>query len=211
MWPICVTSNKEVVDGQHRLEAAKRLGVPIYYVVDDHYSPIKMVTRNTTQLKWMLDDYLNYYSHQGYEDYVKLANLKKDVSWPLQCVLIWIPTGDRAKGNFKEGRFKFTLDHKTADAMKNAAQLIELLEEYNIKPSNIWAQQYFHQAMKTFFMSGLVDADTFFAKFEVASHMLRGGRSSGDYIEMFVNIYNNRSHTGRLKVSKDGRNYDVTL
>lgn len=211
MWPICVTSKMEVVDGQHRLLAAKRLQVPIYYVIDDDYSPIKMVTRNTTQMKWTGDDYLNYYSHQGYTDYVKLAELKKDVSWPLQCLLTWVPETDRAMGNFKEGRFKFKLDAKTAEAMKHAARLIEVIAEYNIKPSNMWAQKFFHQAMKTFFMSGLVDAETFFAKFGFSSHQLRGARSSGEYIEMFVSIYNNRSQTGRLKVTKDGRNYDVTL
>ena len=57
--PISVTEDLEVIDGQHRLEAAKRLGIPVKYVIDKNFRPEKIITINTCQKGWKPLDYLH--------------------------------------------------------------------------------------------------------------------------------------------------------
>lgn len=39
--PIWINGNGGIIDGLHRLEAAKNLGVPVPYTQEDHHIPIK--------------------------------------------------------------------------------------------------------------------------------------------------------------------------
>src|SRR5437868_13330592 len=57
--PIEVNSAMEVLDGQHRLLAAKALGVPIYYKVIDNATPESIILMNVHK-NWGMGDYLNY-------------------------------------------------------------------------------------------------------------------------------------------------------
>ena len=41
--PIIVNSRMEIIDGQHRLHAAKELNLPIYYIIVDGYA-VSVVT-----------------------------------------------------------------------------------------------------------------------------------------------------------------------
>src|SRR5208283_2271794 len=62
LHPIIVTPEMEVIDGQHRLMAARKLEIPIYYLVDENYDPLKIVLFNNSRFNWKGDHYLNYYS-----------------------------------------------------------------------------------------------------------------------------------------------------
>lgn len=72
--PILVDKNFNVVDGQHRLEAAKVLKVPIYYMVGDvRRDDISKI--NSNQKNWTQMDYINYYTIEGKKAYVQLSGL----------------------------------------------------------------------------------------------------------------------------------------
>lgn len=58
--PIVVNKNMQVIDGQHRLEAARMLDVPVYYVILDEFDHEDLCRVNTHQKNWSLDDYINY-------------------------------------------------------------------------------------------------------------------------------------------------------
>ena len=72
-FPMVVNERYEIIDGQGRFEAAKRLGCPIPYVV---YKCVKgsdstlCVDINISNANWKAKDYINYYSeHEGRADY----------------------------------------------------------------------------------------------------------------------------------------------
>src|SRR5258708_34537164 len=65
--PICVTENMEVIDGQHRLEVAKQLGVDIYYVVKKDFKPKDLIDLNVAKT-WSASDYLNFYCKEGNQE-----------------------------------------------------------------------------------------------------------------------------------------------
>lgn len=60
--PIIVNDKHEIIDGQHRLEAARLLKLPIYYVVDKLIGDADISKLNANAKNWTLVDYINYYT-----------------------------------------------------------------------------------------------------------------------------------------------------
>ena len=75
--PIVVNENYEVVDGQHRLDCCKKLGLPVYYYVLNGYSQEQMKRANLISTNWNKDDFLNTYITQGLKDYITFYKLKE--------------------------------------------------------------------------------------------------------------------------------------
>lgn len=105
--PICVDADYTVLDGQHRLEAARRLGVPIYYERELELKDDDIILLNH-QKTWALSDYLNYYVKSGRPEYVKLNDflIKNNLSLKIGLTLLQ----GRARDvifKFKHGDFKF--------------------------------------------------------------------------------------------------------
>lgn len=79
--PIEITPSHEVIDGQHRLEACKRLSMPIpYIVVDDDWNIQKVQRVNSVGHKWTLKDYIDSYVQMRDPSYLRLANLISEFS-----------------------------------------------------------------------------------------------------------------------------------
>ena len=70
LHPILINNRWEVIDGQHRLEAAKLLYVPIYYIQED-ISYDHIINSNIVQKKLQLVDAIKYYAlKEQLSDYI---------------------------------------------------------------------------------------------------------------------------------------------
>ena len=59
---IIVDNQYVILDGQHRYEAIKDLGLPLTYtVIDSENSETEIITMNTNTKNWQNDDFLNFY------------------------------------------------------------------------------------------------------------------------------------------------------
>lgn len=70
--PIIVNEFYQVVDGQHRLEAAKKVGTFVYYIVIKGYTLKEVHTLNLNQKNWAKKDFMDGYADMNIESYVKL-------------------------------------------------------------------------------------------------------------------------------------------
>lgn len=70
--PILVNEQMEVIDGQHRLMAAKEAESFVYYIVVDGYSLKEVHTLNLNQKNWTKKDFMEGYANIGVESYIKL-------------------------------------------------------------------------------------------------------------------------------------------
>jgi len=70
--PIIVNENYEIIDGQHRLMAAKKAEKPIYYIVVEGYNLDQVHALNLNQKNWTQKDFMLGYAEMGYESYIKL-------------------------------------------------------------------------------------------------------------------------------------------
>lgn len=64
-FPMRVNKDLFVIDGQHRLEAAQRLGVPVFYRIDTEATEEDMVLCNERQKNWVLRDFIHFNSYKS--------------------------------------------------------------------------------------------------------------------------------------------------
>ena len=76
---IIVNENMEVIDGQARCEALKRLGMPIYYCIHKGAGLKECVDLNIKQGNWTLADYCGSYAANGNLNYIRLAKLMDEL------------------------------------------------------------------------------------------------------------------------------------
>lgn len=88
--PIVVNSLMQVVEGQHRLLAAKHLNVEIFYIVDPYYQAQDIMTFNSLRNNWSTSNYIDSYCTLGKEPYIflkRIMGLVDDSRAPLSTVI----------------------------------------------------------------------------------------------------------------------------
>lgn len=124
--PISVNKDFEVIDGQHRLYAAKELGIPIKYEIEDVNAQTAMVTLNSTSSNWSLYNYIDHFSKLGLTKYVDLKRAIDNSDYGISAVLS-IYVKDYIKvGKSLRGGNDFAVNPKKAE-------LVELLEFFRGK------------------------------------------------------------------------------
>lgn len=123
--PIIVSSSFEIIDGQHRLEAARALETPLYYIVGDDLEHEDIISLNNVKLSWTLMDYINFYTIKKKPDYVsfsKMLNQYRDLTVP--CALMLISKDGRPRTEFvKSGNIDI-------DNIGNFPKLAEMILDY---------------------------------------------------------------------------------
>ena len=89
--PILVAKDgKTVIDGQHRLEAAKQLRLPIFYAVAEDATPEDVGLINSVAKAWSQQDYFDHYLSKSLPSYVKLSEFMKmhglKLSWAVKIL-----------------------------------------------------------------------------------------------------------------------------
>lgn len=210
--PAIVTEDMEIIDGQHRIIAAKELGLPCFYTVDQNFSSEKMIQYNTTQKNWDINAYLNYWIVEGKEDYVKLKEFSKDLEFPLAITLSWVlQQGGSKYKTFRTGAFKFHLNEITLIAITHTKKLIRLMQDRNFKPKCIQTSRNFHAACKFIFENSLVNAEHFFDRFDRITFQFHQAVEWQEYLDQLIDIYNYDMRANRLKLVKDGAKRYITL
>jgi hypothetical protein len=132
--PIRVSSDGEILDGQHRLAAAQILNVPIYYYIDHSDTDVTDIAlENYTVRKWTLEDIMNYWCEQGAEEYIAMRDFRAHRPWISMSVAIAVLQGRKSnsyiKGKNREefvlGQFKIT---DMTYAMKFANAISDFME-----------------------------------------------------------------------------------
>lgn len=75
--PIIVNENMDVIDGQHRLLAAKEANSGVFYIIVKGYKLDEVHVLNLNQKNWTKKDFLDGYAEMGIESYVKLRNFTR--------------------------------------------------------------------------------------------------------------------------------------
>ncbi len=122
--PIIVNEEMMVIDGQHRLEAAKLLEVPIFYYIVKGAGHQEVALLNSNQRNWIMSDYLNMYAKQGYPEYIKLKEFLENHKIDLQHIFMVLTLGiescsaeerirmARINTNFRNGFFVAKTDYQ---------------------------------------------------------------------------------------------------
>lgn len=87
--PATVTVNGEIIDGNHRLAVAKKLGLPYYYYCIDGCKDDRLIANSTMQA-WGSKDFLNEHIKRGNEEYIWLKKTSNKCNMTIDALLIII-------------------------------------------------------------------------------------------------------------------------
>jgi len=200
--PLLVNKKMEVIDGQHRLEAAKRLCIPIYYTVEEEIDIHDMITLNQTASLWNLEDYLNYYCQSGSEEYQKLKKFMDtyNLSIDLTISILGRPGGGKGCGRFsqrfKAGVYQFPSSGEEEHSLKILNQS-KILLEYTLPKIEgrvkFLEGPKFRRALYIFLSIRVVDFDIFMGKLAMRLDLLRPCVSIKEFLRVLKMIYNYRN------------------
>lgn len=73
--PIVVNEKMEVIDGQGRLTALQRLGMPVEYIIAEGAGSQECIYMNMNMVNWKQPDFVKSYAEQGNVNYQRLLSL----------------------------------------------------------------------------------------------------------------------------------------
>jgi len=111
LFPIIVSRNFVVTDGQHRLRAAEFLNLPIYYIISDRMRQEHARKLSKLNKNWSVKDNLHHWCELGLTDYRLLREFWAEHRWlTLTSAASLATTGPRGGRSFKiyfdEGLYK---------------------------------------------------------------------------------------------------------
>jgi hypothetical protein len=133
--PIIVNDDFEVIDGQHRLMAARKTNSMIYYIKEKSYDLNTAIVLNRNSSNWSIADYIKSYCDLGFKDYITLQQFyeaNKDFNLMICAELTSLDKnreiyakGISDKGDLiRKGYYKFDPNNK-AEYIFNAARKIK--------------------------------------------------------------------------------------
>lgn len=198
--PILVDRHFNVIDGQHRLEIAEKLGIPIAYQIDETCDIYDMVRLNT-QKSWDMNDYLNYYCEaEKKSEYIKLRDFveKENIQLSIAFQLLNNNKSQDFFEKFRNGHYVFPNEMQFFIALEKKAMITDTLEylKKTTSGNKIYLDRVtFYCALVEFFNLRSFSYDIFRKKLQYKLDLLHPCSKKGEYINIFKNIYNWKNHS----------------
>lgn len=199
---ITVNEDLEIIDGQHRFEAAKSLGLPLYYVVQKGYGVPEVQMLNTNTKNWGKMQYLHSYCELGHPEYLKFRNFMR--RYPKfgiavsEAILTGLSSGKfeteigqrRKLPTFTDGELEIPNEGRSYLIAHQIMEIQPFYDGFN--------RITFVRAMMRVLNNPNYEHNTFIKKLEMQPTALKHCQSVDQYLLLIEDIYNYRS---RNKVS----------
>src|ERR1700690_547235 len=166
--PILVDQNMNVIDGQHRLEAAKELNLEIYYQKNSEATHQDIVLLNTNQKPWSYDDYFNYYISLGNEDYKKIKQFCLQSNMTISEFVQQFSTDkSNISSVVKGGNFKFPSEERLIiinKLIKDVSDVLNSINRYVISDIKIYKSMKLKSALYSFLRNPDLDCEVLLNK-----------------------------------------------
>lgn len=201
--PIKVNERMQITDGQHRLEAAKRLGIEVAYVISDGAGLQDCIEDNSGRKAWTDLNFINAYAELGKTDYIYMQNLIKQFSkLPLKAIFGALQSGssDAVRG----GRMNVTPEQysEAQRALQYMMQFMPTLEDIE---SNGKHSAYM-EALAFCYYCENIDNDMLLSKVKTNCDRIRKASRRNDAVEYLGAAYN--THTVQDKRVNFGYEYE---
>ena len=189
--PITVNERYEVIDGQHRLEVAKKLGFAIYYQVVPGLRLEDIQVLNTNTVNWNMDDFMEAYINLGHESYAIYKKFKKYYGFghpTCRYLLMGRTSTDRSASDvFRKGKLKI-------DNLKRAEEWAERIQDFAAFYDG-YQRRSFVVALMRMFSLPKYNHDRMIKKLGYQSSKLVDATTATAYIDMLEEIYNFKSQS----------------
>lgn len=197
MRPILVDKDMRVIDGQHRLEAAKKMDLPIFYTMNVEADDGDMILLNT-QRTWGLENYLHYHVSKEKQDYIRFKKFMEAHNLTLRAAYKVLSSNDGGTGHdqFRKGNFHFPEGESLDEVnllMDRISSIQSFIRAKTIGNNEVVKKSNFFAAIMVFLNAKRVDFDVFMKKLSLALDMFHPCTKTNSYLSMFRDIYNYRN------------------
>jgi len=208
--PIIVNERNEIIDGQHRLEACKRLKMPVQYIKRAGANLDDVISTNIVGKKWSLMDYINRFAVEGKTDYIKLQKFiieAKDYGFA-PSTAVKIAQGSNTNDSFymyEDGVIRRGREHKASkplyhvgDAIKrggfkmpNADDAKKRLQQiHEFKDFSFYNKATFVNAIMQCMRIKEMDFDRLMKSARKYQRLFTNEASTENFVKMFEEVYN---------------------
>lgn len=194
--PILVDNQMRIIDGQHRLEAARILKVAIYYIVSDSVDRLDISKLNSNQKNWSTIDYITFYTVEGNTEFLKLSKFINTYPEITISAVITIISGrfTRNTSNIKNG----VLDVENINFGHQVAQALIVL---NRKYQHLFIyDSRFPVALAKAMKHDNFNLDTFIKRIDLNPRAFVRCTTTKESGKMIEEIYNYRTRSNSITV-----------
>ena len=178
----------KIKGGHHRFIIARKLGIPVYYVICDDDATIHQLEKATNT--WSLMDYLASWCRVGKEDYIEVRNYCTRTGISLSLASSMFFGNQAGSGNFndafKAGNFRIK-DRKHA---RDVEGIVIHMKNCGVDCYNA---HLLVQAVSRVLYVSEFDVETFKLKVKSHSHMITKQANSQEYMNMIESVYNRQN------------------
>lgn len=181
-----------VIDGQHRLEAARRLEVPYWYLHDESLSIEDAPRLNQHQFNWDLNQWENFWIQSGKEDYKKLKQFREQYGLPISVsISLTYSQNAFASGKDNDTYRAGDYEYQYGEFAETIASMLDDIQNVGGENKIDFAKNTtFIKAILTAVKSGEYDHDHFMEQLRSAPYMLERQANRKQYLRNIEDLYN---------------------
>jgi len=190
--PIIVNEKHEIIDGQHRFEASKQLGLPVYFIIVRGYKLTHVHKLNAISRNWIFMDYVESFAELGMHEYVLFKQFFNKYKFSASITLAILSNkhytgglGETAGNSLKNGTFK--VKNYELSCLK-AQQIIKVGKFYDG-----FKRKSFVIALLELLDNPTFDYSVFIQKLALQQTKMVSCTNKEQYIRLIEEIYNYHS------------------
>lgn len=175
--------------GHHRLTVAKKLGIPVKYVVCDDGGVSIHELENATN-RWSFADYLESWCRAGKPDYIEIRRYCTTTGIPLGCAISMFGGNWAGSGHFQQAFKGGTYTIKNTTHPRQVADLVMHMHACGVECAS--AKLMVLAISKILFVDEF-SVSTLKKKVKSHTHMLTKQANLQEYMRMLESVYNRQS------------------
>lgn len=187
----CYRNRKGVLainTGHHRLEAARILGIPVWYVIEHEWTTFELVSEGTSARNFDTLASAQSYASDGANDYITLLYYAKK-GMPIRFAASMLMGQHAASGNASDAISDGIFKVKTTDHIDEVCRVIDELRPINKEAGS----QSFISALSALLIVDEFDANQLITRIKAVPSQLEKRSTRDQMLEQLEEIYNFRS------------------
>lgn len=193
--PIIVNEKYEIIDGQHRFSAARELGLPVYFIIEEGYGLEEVKRANMVGTNWTKSDFLNMYITNGNETYIQFQQISSTYGIKISNLIklfAYVQGANQklAAKSFEEGTFN----------LNGREIILEYLEAFkDFAFFECWKTRPFNSAFMKLYFHPNYNHDRMREKLAIRGNILVRKSTIGEYLQLLTkDIYSYGSQKNNL-------------
>jgi hypothetical protein len=197
LHPIIINHNYEIIDGQHRLEAAKQLDVEIFFIKSGLVNDDHLIDCNVNQKSFDVENYIDYFAiKEKKSEYILLKQMLKSSGLKPKALLTLIlgTVSNSILEFLKTGKFKFPSSEEPNQVLNFYFDFSSYVKDKRLKPFSMFTNHNFTRSLRWLFKTNGFDSVVFFKKLDMRWFDLKPQRTAEEWYELLTSIYNYKNH-----------------